>query len=240
MTKSKKMPSASDRSKLAYGTLIFSGLAITILAVVAILRSPADNTMTVFNIVLPVMASWVGTILAFYFGRENAEMANQQVREIVQRLTPEQREETSVSSIMRALQNTGYFQIPKGKGDQDIILSEIRSKFSGSISRLPIIDADNKPKYLIHESSVDKYLVSGGKQEDTLAKFIKTERKAGIGFGLGQGFVVVSEQFTLAVAKQKLDESPSCQDIFVTKEGSAGEPLTGWISNIRLAKYLDT
>ena len=238
MTKSKKMPSASDRSKLAYGTLIFSGLAITILALAAILRSPADNTMTIFNIVLPVMASWVGTILAFYFGRENAEMANQQVREIVNRLTPEQRAETSVTSIMRALQNTGYFQIPKGKGDQDILLSEIRSKFSGSISRLPIIDADNKPKYLIHESSVDKYLVSGGKQEDTLAKFIKTERKAG--FGLGQGFVVVSEQFTLAVAKQKLDESPSCQDIFVTKEGSTDEPLTGWISNIRLAKFLDT
>jgi hypothetical protein len=199
-----------------------------------------DNTMTIFNIILPVMASWVGTILAFYFGRENFESANKQVQEMVQRLTPDQRAKKPVTSIMRAFQNITCFQIPKGKSDKDIGLKELRAKFSQGISRLPIIDADDKPKYIIHESSIDKYIVSGGKHEDTVEKFITTQREAGFVFGLGKGFVVISEQFTLDAAKKKLKQTPSCQDIFITKEGSIDEPLTGWISNVRLVKFLET
>jgi len=75
---------------LPMGTLIFSALSITVLAGYAIAKDPT-NTMTIFNVILPVFASWVGTILAFYFGRENFESANKQVRELVDRLTPEER-----------------------------------------------------------------------------------------------------------------------------------------------------
>jgi hypothetical protein len=120
MTESKKQINGGQRSRLAYGTLIFSGSAITILAIVSILED-SKNTMTIFNIVLPVFASWVGTILAFYFGRENFESANQQVRELVHRLTPEERARKPVTSIMRSLFNMEFFKIPEGKKDKDII-----------------------------------------------------------------------------------------------------------------------
>lgn len=123
MAENKKTSNGRARSRLAYGTLIFSGLAITIMAVIAIVTDP-KNTMTIFNIVLPMFASWVGTILAFYFGRENFESASQQVqaatqqvREIAQALTPEQRAEALVTSIMRPLADTIHFPIPEGKGD---------------------------------------------------------------------------------------------------------------------------
>ncbi len=236
MAENKKTSNGGPRSILAYGTLIFSALAITILAGYAIARDPT-NTMTVFNIVLPVFASWVGTILAFYFGRENFESANQQVRELVQQLTPEQRAEAPVTSIMRPLIDTVHFQIPEGKGDQDVKLSELSDKLApDNISRLPIIDADKKPKYMIHDSSIDKYIAGGGKQEDTLENFIATQKNAGFEFGLNKGFVVVSEQTTIAAAKRKMEETRPCQDIFITKDGSPDEPLTGWISNLRLSK----
>lgn len=244
MAENKKTATGEPRSVLAYGTLIFSGLAITIMAVFAIVTDP-EKTMTIFNIVLPVFASWVGTILAFYFGRENFESASQQVRaatqqvrDIAQALTPEQRAEALVTSIMRPLAKTVYFSIPKGKGDKDIKLSEIRDKFRDNVSRLPIIDADKKPKYMLHESSIDRYIASGGKEDDTLETFIATQKKAGFEFGVNKGFVVVSEQTTIAAAKRKMEETPSCQDIFITKDGSPDEPLTGWISNVRMAKYL--
>jgi len=238
MAENKKTSNGGQRSKLAYGILVFATLAITVLAAIAIINDSA-NTMTIFNIVLPVFASWVGTILAFYFGRENFESANQQVRELVQRLTPGERAKKPVTSIMRPLFNMAYFQIPKGKTEKDITLSELLGKFSSSITRLPITDADKKPKYIVHESSINKYILSGGKEADTLEKFITTQKKAGFVFGVDKGFVVVSEQSTLTISKQKMDKIPSCQDIFVTKEGKPDEPLIGWISNVRMAKYLE-
>ena len=239
MEDKKKTSKGKPRSILAYSTLIFSALAITVLAVVAIVKD-TKNTMTIFNIVLPVFASWVGTVLAFYFGRENFESANQQVRELVQRLTPEQRAEAPVTSIMRSLINTVYFQIPRGKNEKNVKLSQLRAKIGGNISRLPIIDADRIPRYMIHESSIDKYIASGGKQEDTLENFIVTQKKEGFEFGFGKGFIMVSEQTALAAAKCKMEETPDCQDIFITKGGSPDEPLTGWISNVRMAKFLVT
>lgn len=238
MEESSKTSNGGLRSKLAIATLIFAVVAITVLAIAAIVIEPG-GAMTIFNIVLPVFASWVGTILAFYFGRENFESANRQVRELVQRITPEQRAKAPVTSVMRSLLNTACFQIPEGKSDQDVKLSELIAKFGGSVSRLPIVAADNRPRYMIHESSIDKYIASGGKQEDTLEKFIDTQKKAGFDFGVNKGFVVVSERTMLADAKRKMEETPSCQDIFITKGGSPDEAVTGWISNLRLGKYLE-
>jgi len=238
MEENKSTSNEGSRSILAYSTLIFSALAITILAAVAIAMN-SENSLTIFNVVLPVFATWVGTILAFYFGRENFESANRQVREMIQQLAPEQRAEASVTSIMRPLNNAVHYQISEGKGDQDVKLSELFDKLvPDNVSRLPIIDTDRKPKYMIHESSMDKFIATGGKQEDNLENFITTQQNAGFEFGLNKGFVVVSEQTTLAAAKRKMEDKPNCQDIYITKDGSPEEPLTGWISNVRMAKFL--
>lgn len=238
MRKDKKT-SGVERSILAYCTIVFSGLAIIVLAWASIKAEP-KNTMTIFNIVLPVFASWVGTVLAFYFGRENFEAANQQVAELVHRLTPEQLAKTQITSIMRALFHMAYFQMEEGKGESDIKLSELLNKTSGKISRLPIIDADKIPKYIIHESSIDKYIAAGGKQDNTLEDFVATQKKAGFIFGLDKGFIVVSEKSSIGSAKRQMEETPFCQDIFITKHGSPNEPLTGWVSNVRMAKFLKT
>jgi hypothetical protein len=48
----------------------------------------------------------------------------------------------------------------------------------------------------------------------------------------------VAASDTIATAKARLDALPSCQDIFITQEGKGDQPLLGWVSNIRLGKYL--
>lgn len=227
-----------QRGRLAYATLIFSGVAITALAVLIIIRDKTE-TMTIFNIVLPVFASWVGTILAFYFGRENFESANKQMDKIVSQLSPAQRSTKLVTSIMRPLQNITYIQIPKGKSEQDILIKELRSKFTENISRLPILDFENKPRYIIHESSINKYIAAGGTENDTLEQFISSQRKEGFLFGVDKGFIIVSEQSTISAAKQRMEEMSPCQDTFVTKHGTGDESLTGWISNVRISKFLE-
>lgn len=224
---------------VAYFILGFSGLVLTALGVAAVVARPSD-AINIFNVVLPVVASWVGTVLAYYFGRENFEVANQRVNELVQRLSPEQLVKNPVTSIMRSFTDTTHFEIPNGKDDKDIKLSSLIDKFDGKIiTRLPIVTADKKPKYMIHESKIHKYLAGGGKKDDTLDKFIAAQKKENVEFGNGRGFVLVSEATTIAEAKRKMEEAPSCQDIFISKTGSPDEPLTGWISNMRLGKYLE-
>jgi len=228
--------SGSSRIWIAVGTMGFAALTITALAIIAILKQP-DETMTIFNIVLPVMASWVGTILAFYFGKENFESANKSVRDMIERISPEQREQSLVKAIMRNITNTVYYQFAKGKTNKDVKVSELRDLLKGNISRLLILDSEDKPKYIIHDSRFSAYLLDGGKATDTLEQFIAYHDKKRISFGLNKGFIMVSEDTTLGDAKKKLQQNPSCQDIFITKNGTEKEPLSGWISNIRMEKY---
>ena len=232
-----KAPEKS-RTWLAVGILGFAALAITVLAIVSIIIQP-NETMTIFNIVLPVMASWVGTILAFYFGRENFESANKSVTDIIDKLSPEQRGQSTVKSIMRPLFDMVYLSIPKGKSEKDIKLSQVRSLISETITRLPIIDWDKKPKYIIHSSIIDNYLSIGGKEDDSLEKFLEEYKKKKMFFGAdaNRGFIIVSEDTSLGSAKQSLQNRPSCQDIYITKGGTTKEKLTGWISNIRMERY---
>lgn len=224
-----------NRDVLASVTIGFTIVAITTLAIITIYRDPSE-AKDILNVVLPVFASWVGTVLAFYFGRENFEAANQQVREIIQKLTPEQRAKKPVISIMRKLDNMTIFRIIQRQDEQNIKISELLDKFGNHISRLPIISAEGKPLYMIHQSKLDRYIIEGRKQDDSLETLVSTQ---GFNFGLNQGFVVVSEKTSLSEAKIKMEEIPSCQDIFITKEGNPDAPITGWISNIRMAKFLE-
>ena len=61
---------------------------------------------TLLRILLPVFATWVGTVLAYYYGRENFESASREVQTTnaqfleMARLTREQREARPISEIM--------------------------------------------------------------------------------------------------------------------------------------------
>ena len=239
MANKNEKPNNGNQKWVAISVLGFSGLVLLALGIAVIVTNP-DQAINIFNVILPVVASWVGTVLAYYFGRENFEAANKQVREIVQRLSPEQLAQSPISSIMRSFNDTIHVPIPDGKEDKDIKLSSLMEKFNGkTITRIPVVTEDKKPKYMIHESSVNRYLAGGGKKGDTLAAFLTVLKKDNIEFEIYKGFIVVSEETTIADAKQKMEAILTCQDIFISKKGTADEPLTGWVSNLRLGKYLE-
>jgi hypothetical protein len=236
MKEEKKQESTWQRYNLAIIILILSFLGIFILAILAILNE-RENAMTILNIALPVFASWVGTILAFYFGRENFESANTQIREIINKLSPEELEKQPVVNIMKKLTETTHFKMT-GNDDTKVILKDIRKLYDDQVTRLPILNPDDSPKYLIHESSIDSYILLGKSENDTLSDFIANRKAAKKEFGLNKGFVVVCENSTVAEAKERMEQDKSCQDIIVTKNGTEKEPVKGWISNTRLQKVL--
>lgn len=237
MTIKKSTKPGYNRNTLAYSVLLFSTFAITGLAIFSVVRSP-DEAKDIFNAVLPVFSPWVGTILAFYFGRENFESANEQVRVLVEKLGPEERTKSPVRTIMRPVDQITLFRINENISENNISLTKIQEKFVGSVSRLPIVDKDNKPKYMIHQSRVDQFLLSTENNDPTLENFLSTLQSRGLNFGLNSGFVIVPEITEISISKQKMESFAGCQDIFITKKGTPDEPLIGWISNVRLMKYI--
>ena len=228
--------STDGTQNIAILVLGISGIALIIFGIVAIWVD-RQNTMTIFNSLLPVVASWVGTILAFYFGRRNFEAAG----ELAERLSPvDQASMEPIANIMRPINEITYFTIPENQSEKDVPLSKIAEKFSEQISRVPVLTFDKKILYMIHKSRVDEYESSavGGKLADTLDVFIDTMKKRKIEFDLGKGFALVSEKTSTAEAKQRIDTTPA-QDVFITKTGKPDEPVTGWVSNTRLCKYLE-
>ena len=78
------------RSWLAFSITVVSILGVLVLAAVIIWRSPAPNqsgvATQVLSTVLPVIGTWIGTILAFYFGKENFETAAKSVGDLAKQV----------------------------------------------------------------------------------------------------------------------------------------------------------
>ncbi len=73
---------------------------------VALLSDEPDKERFVYvkdilTIILPLVGTWVGTVLAFYFSRENFVAAAKQTADLVRQLTPEQRlQSIAVTEVM--------------------------------------------------------------------------------------------------------------------------------------------
>ena len=240
MENNQKNINTNIQNKVAYWTLAISGLSIIVLAIFTMYKGDATSAMTIFNTTLPVFASWIGTVLAFYFGKESFESANQQVQQMVKRMSPIQKSNSSISSIMRSIYSMAIYRLPKGIKAEDIGISDLLRQFNlTKVTRLPIIDDESHIKFMVHESKLNKYLAQDGSIDDTFGNFLEKYKDDNILFDEGQGFVIVSELSSIANAKQKMEENKLCQDIFITKAGTIDEPIVGWISNIRLIRYLE-
>jgi hypothetical protein len=167
------------RAVIAALVVIVTIVALTILGAIAIASDKA-TAITLFNIMLPVMATWVGTVLAFYFGRENFESANKQVRatnaQLVQIAQRTQRElvRQPITEIMRPISAITY-----GLFSATVTIADLRAKFTDVVTRLPVLTSDLKPLYMIHASSVEKYLNAPTHLDSTLQQFIDAEAQAG-------------------------------------------------------------
>jgi hypothetical protein len=89
----------------------FFGLLLTAFWSLAQVTGPGRE---VFNVPAPLFGTWVGTILTFYFTRENFKEANEAVNRIVDRLTPEQR--PAQTPVRQAMKPRGLDQGPPAQG----------------------------------------------------------------------------------------------------------------------------
>lgn len=225
---------------LAGGIIIASLVTIAGLATAVILIN-REQAVNIFNIVIPVVSTWVGTILAYYFSKENFDAATQSVTELTRLTTQEKLKSIPVVNKMIPRDGMFYELITAAAPADAIKLVDMISRQEKAKKglRIPILDEKFFPLYVIHRSVMDQYLTRRTLQGDdiktiTLKELLDdTELKKII----QDSFGVVGRTATLADVKVELEKSSSIQDVFITETGKTEEAILGFITNTMVEEY---
>jgi len=255
---SRRQPEKQDdnasRSQLAQAVTTWAlafigilGIVIVGAAAVVAYEAPGDKSTFFFDtakyvlgVLLPVVGAWVGTVLAFYFGRENYKAAAESAASLVEQLSPQEKlSKTSAKDVMIPIADAVVYQLDAAEKPSDINIAKLFkdgfNKGGKKWERLPILDHAKRGLNVLHRSTVNDYLVRQSKAtppigEDTLtlANLIADTP------ALTNSFKTVAPAASAADAKLLIDQTPDCLDVLVTVDGTKGTEVLGWITNVKL------
>jgi hypothetical protein len=212
----------------------------------------------VFNALIPLFGTWVGTVMAFYFARENYETAAKNTRELVGQLGDERLKTILVKDAWIPAAAIEAVTVEVGQ-EGTIKISDMKKKLSNKVTRIPIWNSAKVVRYVIHESMIYKYLADVHEDhavkvaaavnnqqpappvvEKTLDDFLNCQLNGVLMKDVVSKIGWVAQEATLADAKAKMEGTPNCQDVFVTNSGSKDEAVLGWVTNADIAKKAKT
>lgn len=194
----------------------------------------------ILTIILPLVGTWVGTVLAFYFSRENFVAAAKQTADLVRQITPEQRlQSIAVTEVMLDLLAATTLKLTL-KTPDDAAKIKVKADIVEALleknkrNRLPIVDSSGQILYILHRNYIDQFLLkqseAGGTQvaDATLQNLIDAEGMKAI----FKAFAIVGKDARLIAVKHSMDGNPNCSDAFVTEDGTIASKAVGWITNV--------
>jgi hypothetical protein len=221
-----------ERQKLASWMAGLGVAGITAISITVIVSSSA-NSLQVMTAVLPLFASWIATVLAYYFARENLRSATNSVSALLASNSTTQLSAVSVKSKMiertRIIAISDRFtDLPKTSLKEIVAYLDHRG-----VSRSPVFDSTGVAVQMIHVSEINEFIL----QQAAVAMPIN-QLTYGDLIGVADlkrmfetSFGLVAESATLTEAAAKMNATPGCEDVFVTKSGGRGEPVLGWITD---------
>jgi len=233
----------NTRTLLALGIVVLGVLGIIAISWVAIAGATStgapEMTRLVFASVLPLIGTWVGTVIAFYFSRDNLIAASQTTLAAI-RAAGGLSEDDQVTTAMTPYNSILRKDVKDADEAKALKLSDLYDLIEQSgLSRVPIF-ADRKALYVVHEPDIDKYaqgatvasaslpaaatlgaLLSGNDEE--LKKAVET-------------FAAVAGTATVADARRALASVAEAKDLFVTDDGKTTGNVLGWLTNSDLAR----
>jgi len=238
------------RSKLAYDLTMWVLGAITALAIVAIFVAARiedgnvllDTIKLLLTALLPVMGSWVGTVLAYYYSKDAFETATRLSRE------PQAADGMPAASIMLRLQRSLHIALAPGQTLDDLTAGAIDDAFAElldgkPVQRRPVIAVGGTVVAIIHQSSWNAVKAASSERPSpdatlgTLGGYLdETGRREFAKFRGTLAFAPIGA--TLAEARVAMERVADCLDLFLTVGGKPDEPAIGWITNSDLLKTL--
>lgn len=234
-----------ELAEIAKWVLGISGVGILSISVVALWGARGtpqfpQTTQLVFNSLLPLLGTWVGTVLAYYFSRKNFESASESVERMVTLTTEQKLRELSVEKEMIRLPEITLYQIPAGKSPGDVLLKDVEAKLGGKITRVPIVDADGVVLYIVHQSVIYKFLAQqarSGKPPEEIDRLTLQDLVDDAELNRWvTNIAFIDEEASVAEAKSKMEQQSGCQDLVVTKTGKKDEAMLGWMTNVDIGQ----
>ena len=224
--------------------------ALVLIAAIAVLifsvsEDKSAASQLVVTAILPLLGAWVGAVIAFYFSSKNLEAATTSVTTMLGKASPQERLK-SIATGEKMIRILDMFYVESG--DDKITLNDMLDRLDASKKgdRIPVLDSQKRPRYVVHRSVIDKFLANNvkalaadkakadadkAKAVDSLCtltvKDLVESRPE-----LKHLFGLIAEDSTLADVKRVMDGIPGCQDVFVTRNASEREEVAGWVTNV--------
>lgn len=220
---------------LAIGSL---AILVTVVAVVASLTylSRTDDTLRgkidtvligMFSSVLPVFATWVGTVIAFYYTKDAFRQAAEATL-------------TATSGVDRARHRVSERMIPYDSiakievKQRDLAnskpMSEVLKLMTPPVTRVVIFEESTKnPIYILRKKLMPPDWIAQPPSSETTVKTYR-ELNQGANGSDSTNFGFISINSTIEQARQILMDTNSA-DIFVTNTGQKNESILGWLTN---------
>jgi hypothetical protein len=226
---------------IAKWVITFSFSVIGALGIVAILavafgdEKKVSAIKDILSILLPVIGAWAGTVIAYYFSRENFESAAKNTRSLVKELSPDKvLESILIKDAMIPIETASKLELTKNESEiylKPDLIDSIMDK--NKKNRLPILDKEGKIKYMLHRSIIDQFIVnavSAGKalKEISLQDLLADDEFKKI---VLESFETLGPNSNLAEAKALMDKVVNCSDVFVTENGKRDSKAVGWVTN---------
>lgn len=255
---------AQFRGRVAIWIVIGSAVGLVVLSFVIILmaftrtptgQNPIDSVQLVFNALLPLLGTWVGTVLAYYFARDNFESAARNTLNLVREVSPlDQLRQVSVRTAMLPRAEIKAISLA-GKTPTDVTVKEALTMLQDpNVTRLLLLKEKDVVAYVIHQAMLYKFVAEQNSTGDssppfdpakaTLAQFFAAASGHRAWKTMGElcekaiGFVPADAN--MADAKLAMENIEGCQDVFVTETGRRDSPVLGWLMNNDIARHLKT
>jgi len=214
--------------------------AVTILGLTALVmvrlvdEKQFGQVKDILAMLLPMIAAWVGTVLAFYFSKENYIAAAEYNKEVLS-ITQQRLQSISVESAM----------IPIGAADNKFVLKApvAQVKLKADLlantadktgkNRIVVLDDAGVVKYISHRSMLDKFISERAFAGDAVADLTFAHV---LGSPEYESWIIsygtLKPGATLSAAKELMDANPKCSDVVVTEDGTRSTRAVGWITNV--------
>ena len=209
---------------LVVGTTVF-------IAVYMILKPVTDGVSFIGQTLLPLWGTWLGTVLAFYFGKANFEAASKAIKN---QTSESKMAELITKDVMTSLKDIKYLDYDTRK--TDTLESILADKDFEPYNRFAVFDSNKVVKAMIHRGTFYEFMYKNKneKSQELVLKDLLESTDENIKNTLSFGFGFVKSEATVLDAKKLIDTIAECQDIFITQNGNRNEPVLGLLTNNRI------
>jgi len=223
------------REWLGIIVIVISIVALGFVGYKIVASQDTENSKFVYSSLLPLVGTWVGVVLAFYFGKENYEAASKRYEKIIDKLSPDILDDVAVNQIMiskKTMVSKKWSDV-KDKTVKDVI----NFLFDINKSRLPILDDNGSVKYIVHSSLLNKPFkdvknkIQSADTSEKMSEFVQKHS------GIVDLIILNKEDEILENVRKTMSSKPNCKDVFIENNNSE---LVGWLTDTLILRYINS